>query len=124
MRLDENLARQTLMVEVIVGPARATSLYFGGSITAYVSEGFGQVQVSNTADGTVVAGAYVKVYARHGDGTVKFYKDGYTDLRGRFDFVSLSTDDLTSTQRLAILVIDPELGATIREAAPPSGGGR
>jgi len=124
VRLDEPLARQTLMVEVVVGPARATALYFGGTLTAYVSEGFGQVQVSNTANGTVVQGAYVKVYARHRDGTVKFYKDGYTDLRGRFDYVSLSTDDLASTQRLAILVIDPELGATIREAAPPSGGGR
>src|SRR5690606_40814801 len=75
VRLDENLARQTLMVEVVVGPARATTLYFGGSLTAYVSEGFGQVQVSNTATGTVVPGAYVKVYARHRDGNVKFYKD-------------------------------------------------
>lgn len=124
VRLDDRFARQTLMVEVIAGPARATALYFGGSVTAYVSEGFGQVQVSNTANGTVVAGAYVKVYARHRDGTVKFYKDGYTDLRGRFDFISLSTDDLASTQRFAILVIDPELGAVIREAAPPSGGRR
>ncbi len=124
VRLDENLARRTLMVEVVAGPVRATTLHFGGSITAYVSEGFGQVQVSNTANGTVVAGVYVKVYARHRDGTVKFYKDGYTDLRGRFDYVSLSTGDLATTQRLAILVIDPELGSTIREAAPPSGGGR
>jgi hypothetical protein len=124
IRLDENLQRQTLLVEVVVGPARSTALYFGGNLAAYVSEGFGQVQVSDTSDGAIVEGAYVKVYARHHDGTVRFYKDGYTDLRGRFDFVSLSTGDLATASRLAILVIDPERGATIREASAPSGSTR
>ena len=27
-----------------------------------------------------------------GSDKVNFYKDGYTDLRGRFDFVSLNTN--------------------------------
>ena len=34
---------------------------------------------------------YVKTYARMKDGSIRFYKDGYTDLRGRFDFGSLSS---------------------------------
>ena len=38
-------------------------------------------------------GAYVKVYARAAGGGVGFIKDGYTDLRGRFDYVSLNTDE-------------------------------
>ena len=28
----------------------------------------------------------MKVYAQMQDGGVQFYKDGYTDLRGRFDY--------------------------------------
>jgi len=117
--LDENLSRQTLMVEVVAGPARSTTLYYGGNLTAYVSDGFGQVQVTDTASGRPVATAYVKVYARHNGGEVKFYKDGYTDLRGRFDYASISTGDLATVERFAILVIDPERGATIREAGRP-----
>ena len=35
---------------------------------------------------------YVKVYGRAQDGSVKFFKDGYTDLRGKFDYVSLNTN--------------------------------
>ena len=53
------------------------------------------------------------------DGSVKFYKDGYTDLRGRFDYASLSTNDLDFVDRFSILVMDDEQGALIREVAPP-----
>ena len=35
-------------------------------------------------------GAYCKVYARYSAGDAKFFKDGYTDLRGRFDYATLS----------------------------------
>ena len=53
------------------------------------------------------------------DGTVKFYKDGYTDLRGRFDYASVSTLDKQPISRFAVLVLSEEHGATIREAIPP-----
>ncbi len=62
---------------------------------------------------------YVKVYARHTGGLVRFYKDGYTDLRGRFDYVTLSTDDLDRVERFAILVASDDAGATVLEADPP-----
>lgn len=120
LRLDEKLARQTLLVEVVSGAARSTTLYYGGKLSAYVSQGFGQLQVADSVNRQPVEGAYVKVYARHQDGSVSFYKDGYTDLRGRFDYASLSTGELATTQRFAILVIDSERGATLQEAAPPS----
>jgi len=61
----------------------------------------------------------VKVYARMKDGTVKFFKDGYTDLRGRFDYVSLNTNEIADVDRLSILMLSKEHGAVIREAAPP-----
>jgi len=79
-----------------------------------------RLQVSDSATRQPVEGAYVKVYARNQDGSVSFYTDGYTDLRGRYDYVSLSTSDLASVQRFSILVIDPERGATLEEAAPPT----
>ena len=32
-------------------------------------------------------GVYVKVFVRiSGSGTAQFYKDGYTDIRGKFDY--------------------------------------
>lgn len=119
-RLDDAMARQTLLVEVSSGAARATTLYYGGNLTAYVSQAFGQIQVTDSSNRQPVETAYVKVYARHHDGSIHFHKDGYTDLRGRFDYVSVSSGDLGSVQRFAILVIDPERGATLQEADPPT----
>jgi len=54
------------------------------------------------------------------NGQVRFYKDGYTDLRGKFEYASLNTDDLDQVQRFAILIIDPSAGAHIEEATPPT----
>ena len=50
---------------------------------------------------------------------MKFFKDGYTDLRGRFDYASLNTNELDNGERLAVLLLSPELGAVVREVAPP-----
>jgi hypothetical protein len=53
------------------------------------------------------------------DGRVRFYKDGYTDLRGRFDYASLNTNELDFVQKFSLLVLNDELGAVVREANPP-----
>ena len=45
------------------------------------------------------------VYARMKDGAVKFYKDGYTDLCGYFDYTSLNTNELDFVDRFSILVL-------------------
>jgi hypothetical protein len=50
---------------------------------------------------------------------VAFYKDGYTDPRGTFDYATLSTDDLDRVERFALLVAHDEAGASVVEAEPP-----
>jgi hypothetical protein len=61
-----------------------------------------------------------KVYARKRGGAVEFYKDGYTDLRGWFDYATLSTTELDAVERFAILVCSDRAGAAIVEAGPPA----
>ena len=53
------------------------------------------------------------------NGKPTFYKDGYTDLRGKFDYASLSTDDLGAVTRFAILILSDQHGAVVKEAKPP-----
>jgi hypothetical protein len=36
----------------------------------------------------------VKVFAQNKDGSEKFYKDGYTDIRGLFEYAQTSGDKL------------------------------
>ena len=93
--------------------------YYANAMDVQLIENYGQVKVTDTAGGKPLPKVYVKVYARMADGQVKFYKDGYTDLRGRFDYASVSTPELQPVERFAVLVLSEDRGAVIREAAPP-----
>ena len=70
--------------------------------------------------GKPVLRSYIKVYARKAAGKAVFYKYGYTDLLGKFDYASISTDGLDGASRFALLVMSENNGALVREAAPPA----
>jgi 5-hydroxyisourate hydrolase-like protein (transthyretin family) len=98
---------------------RKTQAYYANTLKVQMIESYGQLVVAHAETGKPVPGAYVKVYAKMADGSVKFFKDGYTDLRGRFDYASLNTTELENAQRLAVLVLSDTFGAVVREAPPP-----
>jgi hypothetical protein len=119
LSLPSELSNKNVRIEVSGGGIVRSAVVTASSLRVDLAEPYGQLQVLKGQGRGPVEGAYVKVFARHQSGEVKFFKDGYTDLRGRFDYASLSTNDLDTTQRFAILVLHPELGAVVREAAPP-----
>ncbi len=83
-------------------------------------ESYGQVAVREPAGDRPLSKTYVKVFAKMPNGAVRFHKDGYTDLRGRFDYVGLSDDPNRGATRYAVLVLDERRGAVIREINPPA----
>jgi hypothetical protein len=117
--LPEQLHSSNVLVEVVGGGQTQSQAYYSNSLNLQVIENYGHVRVAHSESGKPVPTTYVKVYARMNDGRLKFYKDGYTDLRGRFDFTSLNTDELNSVQRFSLLIMSDEHGAIVREAAPP-----
>jgi len=50
---------------------------------------------------------------------IEFYKDGYTDMRGKFDYVSLNTQELTSIKKFALLILSDTEGCMVKECFPP-----
>jgi len=73
-----------------------------------------QVRVLRKPEGSPVVKAYVKVYVQtksNEEGV--FYKDGYTDLRGRFDYKTVATNALDTVTRFGILVKTISNGADI-----------
>ena len=110
---------KNVMVEVLAAGVRKTQAYYANTLKVQMIETYGQLAVTHAETRKPVPGAYVKVYARMKSGEVKFFKDGYTDLRGRFDYVSLNTNELDDADRLSVLILSDEFGAVVREAAPP-----
>jgi len=117
--IPEKLKNSNMLVEVVGGGLVRTQSVYANSLEVLPSETLGRLQVFLSVGRSPLDGTYVKVYARHSSGEVRFYKDGYTDLRGEFDYASLSTNDLITAQRFSILVIHPEHGALIMEVDPP-----
>ncbi len=93
---------------------------YANSLVVAVFENYGQLKVTDTETGAPLARSYVKVFARTSGGSTRFHKDGYTDLRGRFDYASLSGSGATDVERFAVLVLSETHGAVIRELAPPT----
>lgn len=49
----------------------------------------GYLRVSDSL-GKWLPKVYVKVYCKSKNGKMVFYKDGYTDIRGKFDYASMN----------------------------------
>jgi hypothetical protein len=119
-QLPAELRNRNVLVEVIGQGKSKRAAYYSNSLTVQTSDNYGQVRVTDEKGRKSLSGVYVKAYAKMKDGSTRFYKDGYTDLRGRFDYASLSTNDLDNVDRFALLVMSDNLGAVVREVSPPA----
>ena len=117
--LPDELAKRNVFVEMSAAGQTRSQASFANAMDVKVTENFGALRVTDSIDNKPLSKVYVKVYARLADGSVKFHKDGYTDLRGRFDYASVNTPERRAIERFSVLVLSDDKGALIREAAPP-----
>merc|ERR1711879_767234 len=78
---------------------------YDNMMVCQVARSIGELRVMDTKGGAVPA-AYVAVY-----------KDGYTDLRGRFNYRDTSTSQQANSARFAVMVKTPSLGSSKLEIA-------
>lgn len=114
------MVNQNVIVEIRSGGKTDAKTYTAATLDVQLAENQGQLQVTDATSNRPLPKVYVKVYGEYANGMSRFYKDGYTDLRGRFDYVSLNTNELEQIERFAVLVISEEQGAVIREVKPPA----
>jgi hypothetical protein len=116
----ERFRQRNVLVEARAGGLVRSQHVFANALDVRFLESMGQVVVTARDVRTPLPKVYVKVFARLPNGAVRFHKDGYTDLRGRFDYASLSDDPNTGATRYSVLVLDEQRGAVIRDIAPPA----
>ncbi|KAI8384988.1 uncharacterized protein BYT42DRAFT_643716 [Radiomyces spectabilis] len=129
IEIPESMRNSNMMIEVIGEGFQRQQIHFAHQLTVHVSEIFGLIRVGHLKQ--VLAGAYVKVYARLKNGRVEFWKDGYTGLNGTFDYVNITEGNAlvageelqkvveTRVDKFSILVVSENAGAVVREAFPP-----
>eukprot|EP00051_Salpingoeca_urceolata_P005811 m.77604 g.77604 ORF g.77604 m.77604 type:complete len:2193 (-) comp14553_c0_seq2:73-6651(-) len=117
----EQYRDSNVLIEISAGGLKASEGVFSSALECQVAETHGHIRVL-TAQGDPLPAAYVKVYSKSHHGSEEFYKDGYTDLRGRFDYITLNTkEQLNSAQAFALLVVSESHGSVVLEAKLPTG---
>ncbi len=145
LALPAEFTKANVLVEVLGAGQRKTQAYHANTLKLTLSENYGRIETRDSTTDKPLPKAYVKVYARLHNGTVRFFKDGYTDLRGRFDYASLNGPENASQQptpyeaapangldyqmlkpaelhnveKIAILILSDTHGATVKEVNPP-----
>lgn len=114
------LRGKNVVIEAVGAGQRKARIHYANDLATQLAQQYGQVRVQRASDGAALPATYVKVYAQKRGGAIAFYKDGYTDLRGWFDYATLSTNDLDVVEKFAILVASDQAGSAIFEAAPPA----
>ena len=59
--------------------------YYSTNLKVQVIENYGELKVTDET-GKPLSKVYVKAFAKYNSGTDKFFKDGYTDFRGKFEY--------------------------------------
>ena len=116
--LPEEFSKKNVLVEISAGAKTIALPYYANAMSVQVIETYGQVKVVDGINSKPLSKVYVKVYSKTAQG-VKFHKDGYTDVRGRFDYATVSTPEKSPTEKFSILILSEQNGALIREANPP-----
>jgi hypothetical protein len=117
--IPERLGKQNLLIEVRNGEQSTTLRRLANRLDLQFANSMGHLQVRKAGEKKPMVATYVKVYAKRADGQVVFWKDGYTDLRGKFDYVSQSVQGLQGITQFAILLLDDKEGCVTKVVEPP-----
>jgi hypothetical protein len=117
--LPDEFRSRNVFIEFVGAGKKEWQAYYSNSLNIQIAGNYGVLEVNAADSGKPLPVTYVKVYAKMKDGEVRFYKDGYTDLRGKFDYTSLNTDELPDVEKFSILIISEKNGAVVRETKPP-----
>ena len=117
--IPDELQNKNVTVEITSPDQSKSRAHFAHSMSVQVTENYGQLRIATKESGAPIPKTYIKVYAKSADGRTAFFKDGYTDLRGRFDYATQSNSPLDGITQFSILIMSEEHGTTVRQASPP-----
>jgi hypothetical protein len=118
--IPESLVQNNLIIQISSGGLSENLTYFPTSMKVFIVKNFGQIKVTSEETEKPLSNIYIKCFAKKTNGQVTFYKDGYTDLRGTFEYTSVHGGDFVDVQEFSILVYSDKFGALIKQTKPPT----
>lgn len=98
-------------------------LYSHNKIHLQINKQSGFVKVSSKEDQKSLPKTYIKCFVKTRDGQVKFFKDGFTDMRGCFEYCNFEGTNTSNMERFSIYVQNERLGCLVEEIEIPANAG-
>lgn len=94
-------------------------IYSPKIVNTVFSKNSGQVKVSQLEKSLKSPTIYVKVFAKLKNGNVLFYKDGYCNSKGIFDYVSVNNSNVGNVEKFLILIFNSDNSCSYQKVDPP-----
>ena len=117
-QIPEKYRNKNLFLEINTDSIKLFDICLSSNLIITITESIGELKVIDNNLQSIIK-AYVKVYVELNGNKIEFYKDGYTDLNGKFNYLALNTDQLKNAKKFFIFVSEEKHGSTIRECYPP-----
>ena len=114
------LKNLNLVIEINGGEKQQFKTFYSNQLKITTLESYGELKVAHAVTGKALPKVYVKVFGLHKSTNKEFFfRDGYTDIRGKIEYAQTSGDKLRNVKKFAILVVSDEFGSKILECDPP-----
>jgi hypothetical protein len=113
IKIPENLKNKNLLIELTGAERKIYKTYSSNNLRVDVNQYTGELQVTDKITSKPLSKVYIKIYAKLKSGKRTFYKDGYSDLRGRFNYTSLNSNLLNKVDIFSILILSEQNGAEV-----------
>ena len=118
LQIPEELKNKNFYIEISSEKKKENKIYYSSLLKYSIIESIGEIKVMSP-ELKPLSQVYVKCFCETNSGEIKFYKDGFTDLRGKFDYISLNNDLINDVKKFSILMVSKEYGSIIVTCNPP-----
>ena len=112
LNIPEELKNKNFYIEIFLGKLKENEIYYSSLLKYSLIESIGEIKVM-ISELKPIPKLYVKCFCENNSGLIKFYKDCFTDLRRKFDYISSNTDLINEVKKFSILMISKVYGSII-----------
>lgn len=92
------------------GQTKSILVYSYNSLSVAVTPEQGRIKIADKDSLTSLSRVYVKVFVKTSDGRVNFFRDGYTDVTGGFNYFDVRGGGVGNIQKFSIFAEDRQKG--------------
>ena len=108
-----------MVIEISSDTIQKFSTFYSSQLIVKFNEQFGELKVHLRESMVPMPRVYVKVYSEDNSGVQSFYRDGFTDIRGKFEYANSSGKSVDDIAKFSVLVSDVKHGQIIQEVGKP-----